>query len=483
MALRRAFFISFGRAGGQFVLAFAANIIISRLLLPAEIGIFSVAMAATAILQALREFGIGGYLIKERELTGDKIRTVFGVSLLFSWSAAALIFFLRGAIAGFYQEPQIAGILALLSISFIILPFGQPAFVLLRREQNYSRLAVMALVSTFVGVSISILFAMLKFGPMALAYGTLANTVVQMALALSARPAHILMLPSLREWRSVCGFGGTATLNTIIVQIGVQAPELLMGRYLGFSAVGLYSRGIGIAKIIEQFFVGAVTWVTGAEAGVLHRSEQNLSGLILKATDYTLIICWPPLIFLSLKAEAIIWILYGEVWLPAAPLVLALCLARGIQMIVSQASPVYEGTGAINLLLRNEIIVQIVSVVLLFIGVQYGLMAVAWLRVIYGIVVVAVHLSVFRRYADIGLRRMFFAIWRSMAVAAGFAVALAGLIALEPAGMKLSPYLLMAEAFVMVLIYFLLVAIFRHPAAADCWSILKPLFSRFRNAA
>lgn len=152
-------------------------------------------------------------------------------------------------------------------------------------------------------------------------------------------------------------------------------------------------------------------------------------------------------------------------------------------MIISQAGPVYEGTGAINLMLRNEIIIQIVSVGLLFLGIQYGLMAVAWLRVLYGIVVVAVHLSVFRRYADIGIRRMFFVIWRSIAVAAGFAGALAGLIALEPAGMKLSPYLLMAEAFVMVLIYFLLVAIFRHPAAADCWSILKPLFSRFRNAA
>lgn len=483
MALRRAFFISFGRAGGEFALSFASNIILSRLLMPAEIGIFSVAMAVMAILQALRVFGTSGYLIKERELTDDKIRTVFGVSLFFSWSLAALIFFSRGAIAGFYMEPQIVGILGLLSINFIFLPLGQPAFVLLRREQNYSRLATITLISTFVGGSTSILFAMLKFGPVALAYGSLANTIVLMALALLARPAHILMLPSLREWRSVCGFGGTATLATIIVQIGMQAPELLMGRSLGFSAVGLYSRGIGIAKIIEQFFVGAVTWVTGAEAGILHRSDQNLSGLVLKATDYTLIICWPALIFLSLKAETIIWILYGEAWLPAVPLVLALSLSRGIQMIISQAGPVYEGTGAINLMLRNEIIIQIVSVGLLFLGIQYGLMAVAWLRVLYGIAVVAVHLSVFRRYADIGIRKMFFAIWRSIAVALGFACALAGLIALEPAGMKYSPLLLIGEAAIVSLAYLALITIFRHPVAADYWSILKPLFSRFRNAA
>lgn len=480
MALRRAFMISFGSAGGQFVLAFASNIILSRLLLPAEIGIFSVAMAVMTILHALREFGIGGYIIKERELTDDKIRTVFGVALLFSWSVAALIYFSRGAIAEFYSEPRVADIFALLSINFIMLPFGQPAFVLLRREQNYSRLTMIMLSSAFAGAGTSILFAVLGYGPIALAYGALAATGINVALSLLSRPGHILMLPSLKEWRSVCGFGGKSSLTTIIMQVGMQAPELLMGRFLGFTAVGLYSRGIGIAKLIETFFVNAVSWVTGAEFGALHRSAQSLADLVLKTTNYTLVICWPALIFLALKSETVIWILYGETWLPAAPLVQALCLARGLQMIVSQAPSVYEGTGAINLRLRNEIILQIVSVGLLLIGVQYGLIAVAWLRVPLGIIVVAVHLSVFRGYADIGVRRMFFAIWRSIAVALGFAGALAGLIALEPAGMEFSPLVLAGEAIVVTLIYFLLVAIFRHPIGAEMQATTKSLLSALK---
>ncbi len=261
----------------------------------------------------------------------------------------------------------------------------------------------------------------------------------------------------------------------------MQAPELLMGRYLGFAAVGLYNRGIGIAKIIEQFFSGATGWVMGAEVGNLHRSEQSLGDLVLKITDYTLIFCWPGLIFLALKADAIIWLLYGGAWLPAAPLVLALCIARGIQLIISQAPAIYEGTGAINLSLRNEIILQIASVGLLLIGVPYGLLAVAWLRVLLGIVVVAVHLSVFRRYADIGIRRLFFAIWRSGAVALGFGGALAGLIALEPAGMPHSPLLLAGEAIIMGVIYLVLVVIIRHPIAAELLTTARTLLPKGWN--
>lgn len=481
MALRRAFFISFGKAGGQFIISFAANIILSRLLLPADIGIFSVAIAVTTILQALREFGISGYILKERELTDDKIRTVFGLALLLSWSVGALIYFSSGVIAKFYAEPRLADIFELLLINFIILPFGQPAFALLRREQDYSRLTMITLISGLLGAGASILFAWLDYGPIAMAYGALAGTGTSVMLSLFSRPKHILMLPSLKEWRSVSGFGGKSVLNTIIVQISMQAPELLMGRYLGFSAVGLYSRGLGVARIIEQFFIDAVSWVTGAEMGNLHRTGQNLSGLVLKATDYTLIICWPALIFLSLKAEAIIWILYGDAWLAAAPLVLPLCLARSIQMIVSQSYPVYEGTGSIGLLLRNEIIVQIISIILLLIGLQYGLMAVVWLRVVYSIISVLVTMSVFRRYADIGIRKMFFAIWRSIAVALGFAGALAGLIALEPAGMKYSPLLLIGEAAIVSLAYLALITIFRHPIADDIWRTAKSLLSGFRT--
>lgn len=478
MALRRSFFISFGNSGGHFILSFGSNIILSRLLLPAEIGVFSVAVAIITILQVLREFGIGRYLIQERDLTDDKIRTVFGVALLLGWSLGALLFFSRGALAEFYSEPQIEGIFALLSINFLLVPFGQSAAAMMRREQNYSRLAAISLGASFIGAGISIVFAMLGFGPIALVFGSLANTGISAVLSLLSKPGHILLVPSLREWRSVSRFGGITSLSTIIVQVGMQAPELLLGRFLGFTAVGLYGRGLGIAKIIDNFLIGAVLWVTSTELAAMHRSARSLTDLVLKTADYILVIGWPVLIFLSLKADAIIWLLYGKSWMPAVPLVQILCLARGLQLIAAQASAIYDGTGAINLQLRNEIFLQIVSVGLLLIGVQYSLQAVAWLRVLLSIIVVAVHLSAFRRYADIGIRRLFFAIWRSAVVALGFGGALAGLIALEPAGMLHSPLLLAGEAIIMGIIYLILVVIIRHPIAAELLTTVRTLLPK-----
>jgi O-antigen/teichoic acid export membrane protein len=85
MRLRLAFFYSFGQVGGQLVLKFLANVILARLLLPGEIGVFAVAFALVLILNSLRDFGVNRYLIKEVELTEEKLATVYTLAIGFGW--------------------------------------------------------------------------------------------------------------------------------------------------------------------------------------------------------------------------------------------------------------------------------------------------------------------------------------------------------------------------------------------------------------
>ena len=111
-----------------------------------------------------RDFGVGQYLVQEKDLTDAKIRTVFGTSLIIGWLLAAAIFFSRFAVADFYSKPIIADIMALLSISFMIIPFGQPLSALMRRERLYGRLALIGLSSTFVSITASITAAIMGKG-------------------------------------------------------------------------------------------------------------------------------------------------------------------------------------------------------------------------------------------------------------------------------------------------------------------------------
>lgn len=93
---RRSLKWSFAMQGGQFILQFGASVIIARLLTPAELGIFALAMAANALLYTVRDFGIGAYLIREEHLDTYKIRTAFGLWLMLAWPVGLGLLFFSG---------------------------------------------------------------------------------------------------------------------------------------------------------------------------------------------------------------------------------------------------------------------------------------------------------------------------------------------------------------------------------------------------
>lgn len=465
--------ISFSRTGVNFLISLVSNVILARLLLPSEIGVFSTALAVLAILHAIRDFGLGRYLLKEPILTDDKIRTVFGAAILISWSLGSLVYFFRHEAADFYREPQITGLLALLAVNFFFLPFGQPALALMRRERRYARLSMIAVTSMFLGSLVSIVSALLGYGPFALTHGAIANTLTTVVLCLASRPDHLLMLPSLKEWRSVFQFGSVGSFATLVGQLGAQAPELLLGRFLGFSAVGLYSRAMGLSTLIQRLFSQAIAWVMGPEFAAVFRSGKMPAASVLAITDYLVVVGWPALVFLALKADTIILLLYGKNWLPAAALVPPLCFYQGSLLLISQAGALYEGSGNVKLQLRNATILQLCSVCLLVAGSLHSLAAVAWLRVLQGGADVLVHASVYRRHAGLDLRSLFAVCSRSMIITGGVAAVLVLLIGLEPlfAGGRLSALLI--EAVAGVLVYFALLYATGHPLSHQIRSAVQ----------
>lgn len=478
MRLRRSFYYSFGRTGGQLAIQFAANVALARLLSPSEMGIYAVALAAVAMLGALREFGVGAYLVKEADLTADKLRTVFAFSLIVGWGLAGALFLGRDALAAFYGEPQLSPILSVLALTFILLPFGQPAIAVLRREHRHGDLALIALAGGFGGAAISIGLAYLGFGPISMAYGALAGGILTTGLALRAKPEHLRLRPSLKEWRGVMGFGSLVSVSAIVVQLGTQAPSLVLGWLMGFADVGLFMRASALARLFWAQSVHGSNWVTGSALGAQHRSGADMSSLTLRVTDNLCVIGWPILAFLVLKAEAIVLLLYGHTWLPAAALLPPLCVAIAIQMLMSQAGPVYEGTGAMALYLRNQLAVQLAAVAFLVIGAQISLEAVAWLRVPSALVMVLVHLTVFRRYMGVGLGPLLVAVRRAGLLAALFALALWAVIRIEPSGTVPAPIILSVEIVIAAVLHLGLIYVLRHPLRSEISLLLGRIVPR-----
>ena len=89
-SIRKALSLSFASKYSSLAIHTVAIMVLARLLTPAEIGVYSVGAAVVALAHVLRDFGVGNYLIQEKELTQDRIRTAFGVALVIAWVMAAV---------------------------------------------------------------------------------------------------------------------------------------------------------------------------------------------------------------------------------------------------------------------------------------------------------------------------------------------------------------------------------------------------------
>ncbi|MGN8158619.1 oligosaccharide flippase family protein [Salinisphaera sp. SWV1] len=484
MSLKSNFWISLGHSGGSFALQFVANIALAHLLLPSEIGVYSVAMAAMGILQALREFGVSRYIIQTKELTDSILRTTFGTAIVIGWGLAAIIFFGRHLVADFYAEPMIATILGWLSVNFVLLPFGQPAIAVLRRERRFGQSTVVSLAGGALTLVVSIAFAAQGAGPLSMAYGSIAGSLATTVLALGFERDHILLRPGLSEWREIWSFGSIASSSNIVIALTAAVPDLAIGRLLGFAPVGIYSRGQGLAIVFEKFFAASLNWIIGPELATMRRDGRKLTSLVSTTTDITVVIGWPALLFLAFNAHNIILLLYGQKWLPAVPVLQLLCVARGIQMLVTCAGSVYEGTGAVKLQFRNEIVIQVVAISLILLGAMYSLEMVAALRIVTSMVVVVVHLTAFRLYAQIGLRHLLASLRAAAVVALGFAALQFLLMVFKPAG-PLGTWGVLAElsvdAGVSGFAYLLFLRLSRHFLFTEVRSSLSALSTRIKG--
>jgi O-antigen/teichoic acid export membrane protein len=81
-SVRRSLLFSFGEKYIGLAMQLGTVMIISRILTPAETGLFSVAAGLVNIAQAVRDFGVGTYILQERELTRSRLGAALWISVL-----------------------------------------------------------------------------------------------------------------------------------------------------------------------------------------------------------------------------------------------------------------------------------------------------------------------------------------------------------------------------------------------------------------
>ncbi|MET0322606.1 MAG: lipopolysaccharide biosynthesis protein [Duganella sp.] len=415
---RRSLAASFAEKYALLLLNTGGTMVLARLLTPAEVGLYAVGAVVAGLAQVLRDFGVGAWVVQEKQLTADKLRAALGVSLLVGWSLAAIVYGAAWPVAAFYGEPQLQPVLQLLAINFVLLPFSALAMPCLRRALRFGAILFINLSQTCVQLGCAIWLAWRGFGHLSLVWAAVAGTATVVLATLACRPRHLPWLPGWRGTARVWRFGAVATGGTVIDEAGVAAPDLIVGKLIGVAGVGLFGKAVGVVNVFNQLVTAAISPVIFPLFSAQARHGADLRQAYLATVSYMAALAWPFFGAVALLAPAIVRGLYGPQWAAAAPLVRTLCLASAVYSLFSMARYLFVAMGEVGGQARLDATAVPVRIAALLLAAPFGLAWVAW-AVVAG--------AVFRSWLTYRLlNRLVGVHWRQLGAACRKSAAIAG---------------------------------------------------------
>jgi O-antigen/teichoic acid export membrane protein len=410
MSVHRAIRLTTLATVANFVLSFISVIVVSRLLNPQEIGVFSVAVSLIAYTHILREFGVGQYFVQLKEITREHLRSGFTIMLIISWSIALLLFLVREPVSIFYGHDGLAALFAVLALNFIILPFGSPILSILKRDMQFGRLAIVSISNSIVQVTVTIATAMAGESYMSMAWGSIAGNVTNVVLLSLMRLDLALLLPTSRGLSAVLSFGSKSSAGSLIGQLGSSGPDLILGKTLGFEAVANYSRATSlnnmilgkVNEIVGQVFFPA--FAQGIRNGSAPASMYCSSMLVVTG------VVAPLMGVLAFLAQPLILFFFGPQWHEAATLATYLCLFQLVRAPVAFAANALVAGGYVGAVLRGETISQVTALFILVLTIWLDLQTVVYLLLIARLVNLGTFANILKRHYAI----TYHALWSAM---------------------------------------------------------------------
>jgi len=324
--LKQALLYSVSSKYSSTAIQLVSTVILARLITPQEIGVYTVASLLVGFAQFFRDFGIPDYLIKEKEMDERKASAALTLMIIISFSLCAILIALSGSIAHFYQKPDLQYIVCILSISFLLIPFGSNSMTLCRRELNFKPILIANISSSFVNALVAVSLVYSGFSYYGLAIASVSGTLVLVLVMSCYRSFAYSLSFNRQQFKSIAKFGASVGGTNLIAYIGDSFFQLFAGKYIGMEALGLFSRAKSTVTIFSRVIIDGVKPIISPYFAKTNREDGNLVESYCQSTKYIIYLALPFCLGMYVAAEDVVTLLYGTQWLLAVPFLKLLVL-------------------------------------------------------------------------------------------------------------------------------------------------------------
>jgi O-antigen/teichoic acid export membrane protein len=358
--------------GVNFALRVGFMITLTRLLGPKDFGLVAMVTVITGIYGMFTSAGLSSATVQRANITNHQISTLFWINMLIGAILALLCSATAPILVRFYHEPRLFWITQTLAAGFVINAAGVQHSALLQRQLRYVTQAAIDALCQLASIAVGIGLALGGMGYWALVGAAIVSPIV----GTGCLWATVAWIPGKPKWsagiRSMLHFGATSTLNSLVVYMAYNLEKVLLGRFWGADALGIYGRAFQLISVPTDYLNGAIGGVAFSTLSRLQGDPARLRNYFLKSYSLAVSMTLPVTIFCAVFGDEIIWILFGPNWIAAAPIFRLLAPTVLIFGMINPLSWLLFSIGRQGRSLKIGLVIAPIVMTAYIIGLPYG---------------------------------------------------------------------------------------------------------------
>lgn len=369
-------------AGGAIVRLSAqlgCQMILARLLSPADYGIFGIALIVTTFAAFLSEFGGAAALVKNKSISVHDVRANFTLQIVIGLVVMFGLAFAATSIADLLHKPECAPVMRVLSINCFVNMLSVVSVRLLARQMRFREIQVINISGYLVGyVVVGIPMAYLQFGVWSLVAAWFVQTATTLVASYALIRHNLVPYLSAKHVVTQFGFGVQTFFSGILTWAIISADRIVVARFNTPGNVGLYTNGYNLASAPIWQIVSSLQQVLFSNASKDQSDLQRLQDSFRRSLIVVTTFAIPAFFTLAAASAETVFLIYGAKWAAAALVVTPLAMAMPFYAMNGVSTPVMWGTGRISLDVMTQSATFVCLVAGLFLVAHLPMAAAAW---------------------------------------------------------------------------------------------------------
>jgi len=357
----------------QKVLNIIPFFILARLLVPEDYGVITVVFLFTTALDKFATPGFGTALLQRKGDVEEYINTIWTYDLIKSILIAIVIFLFGGMVGSFFHvQPEYEMIVRLSGLLTVISALSNPRQLYFFKNLEFKKVFIRDLIGQIAYITTALWWALFVGATAwALFLGYIARYLVSAFITYILLPGLPRLSLQFEKLKDLFSYGKWIYGQQILDYLLGFLDNILVGRMLGQTALGLYSRARDLPTTVSWPLLNIMNKVAFSAYSKIQDEKEKIQQGFLKSLDLLLLVTVPFSLLLLVEGGSVVNVFLGEKWLSIVLPLKILAIANIFSSLTAMQKPIFNAIGKPEINFNINILQLVVFSVAIYFGIQY----------------------------------------------------------------------------------------------------------------